>query len=322
MKISVILSNVGSCSDRYMAGGYRNGFSVEQLLQRIGTLEEIQGVELIGGWNVTADNAVMISDALRSKGLEAVAIIPDHFGRPLWGKGAFTHPDPEIRAAAVQETMDMVAAARIIGCKTISIWNGQDGFDYPFQADYSKAYGWLAEGIRTCADMAPDIRFCIEYKPKEPRNHSFVSNVHSTLLLIQDIHRSNVGVTIDTGHAALAYENIALAAVAAASRGKLFHMHINDNYGFWDDDMMTGSVHTIEYLELFWWLKKIGYSGWLSIDQYPYREESLEAAQESIRWIHALDAAAARIDSNTMQEILDRNDAVAATRLIRELLFG
>ena len=50
-------------------------------------------------------------------------------------------------------------------------------------------------------------------------------------------------------------------------------MHFNDNYRLWDDDMIVGSVHTIEYLELLYWLDRIGYDGYLSMDQYPYREE-------------------------------------------------
>ena len=32
---------------------------------------------------------------------------------------------------------------------------------------------------------------------------------------------------------------------------KLFHVHMNDNYRLWDDDMMVRFVHFIEYLEFF-----------------------------------------------------------------------
>ena len=46
-------------------------------------------------------------------------------------------------------------------------------------------------------------------------------------------------------------------------------MHFNDNYRLWDDDMIVGSVHTIEYLELLYWLDRVGYDGYLSMDQYP-----------------------------------------------------
>ncbi len=87
------------------------------------------------------------------------------------------------------------------------------------------------------------------------------------------------------------------------------------------DNLITGSVHTIEYIELFYWLKRLNYQGYLSIDQYPYRENALEAAQESLNWMRCFEKAASRIDDAALQQILSRQDAVASTRYIRSLLF-
>lgn len=321
MKLSVILTNLGACSDRYMTVGYADPFSLPQLFARLGQMRDIQGVELIGGSTLTRENAAEVKRHLTEAGLVPVAIIPDHFGKRLWGKGAFTHPEEQVRKAAIAETMDMVEAARVIGCDTISLWNGQDGFDYPLQADYAKAWDCLVQGIAACAKAAPDIRFAIEYKPKEPRTHSFVSSIHSTLLLCEEIGLPNVGVTIDTGHATEGYENLAQSAVMAMRRGKLFHLHMNDNYGYWDDDMITGSVHTVEYIELFWWLNQMKYDGFISIDQYPYREDGLLAAQESIDWMHQFDRLSLRLDAQEVQKVLAANDAVASTRMMRKLMF-
>ena len=322
MKYAVILGNVGSCSDRYMTGGYSEPFTVEQLFERLSTIDNVHAVEFVGGWQLTLDNRQMVKEQLEKYKLTPVSIIPDHFGRPIWGLGAFTHPDPDVRQAAVKETMDMVEAARFIGCDTISIWNGQDGYDYPLQANYADASKWLVEGLRECALAAPDIRFSLEYKPKEPRNHSFISNVWSAITYARECALPNVGVTIDVGHSLEAYENVAEAICAAASRGLLFHMHINDNSRLWDDDMITGSIHTIEYLEIFYWLRKMGYDGYVSVDQYPYRENSRDAVNESIQWMTALEKAADRLDPAKMDAILAKNDAVASTRYVREILFG
>ena len=78
----------------------------------------------------------------------------------------------------------------------------------------------------------------------------------------------------------------------------------------------------LEYLELFYWLQKIGYQGYLSIDQYPYREDSLQAAQQSLDWMTMLERTASRIDPEKMDAILKDQDAVASTRYIREILLG
>ena len=322
MKFSVILSNVGNCSDRYMAEGYSPKFSLEQLFDRLVAIDGVSGVELVGTWHVTDENMETLSRRTQEAGLSVVAIIPDHFGTPIWGRGAFTSPDPVVREAAYKEMLKMADAARILKCPTISIWNGQDGYDYPLQADYVAAHQWLAEGIKASALAMPDLKVALEYKPKEPRNHCFIPNVWSAVTMSQESGLANVGVTIDVGHSFEAYENASEAVAIAQSRGKLFHMHINDNYRLWDDDMICGSVHTVEFIELFYWLKRLGYEGHVSVDQYPYREDSKKAAEQSIRWMQAFDRASDRIDMEKMKEILLRQDAVASTEYIRELIFG
>ena len=95
MKYAVILGNVGSCSDRYMTGGYSEPFTVEQLFERLSTIDNVHAVEFVGGWQLTLDNRQMVKEQLEKYKLTPVSIIPDHFGRPIWGLGAFTHPDPD-----------------------------------------------------------------------------------------------------------------------------------------------------------------------------------------------------------------------------------
>ena len=79
-------------------------------------------------------------------------------------------------------------------------------------------------------------------------------------------------------------------AVELCSRaGRLFNMHLNDNYAGWDDDMIAGSVHLVEYLELLYTLRKIRYGGWCSIDIFPYRENAERATEESVAFLAACD---------------------------------
>lgn len=321
MKYAVILSNLGSCSDRYVTGGYSPAVGLEELFARLDSMEGVSGVELVGTWHVTKENMDFLVKETQKRRLPVVSIIPDHFGTADWKKGAFTSPDAATRQKAVEEGLFMCECARRLGCSTISIWNGQDGYDYPMQVDYTRTNDWLVEGIRQVAEQAPDINISLEYKPKEPRNHCFLPNVYSALYTAEKTQRDNVGVTVDFGHALEAYENVSEAVCLAIKNKKLMHIHINDNFRVWDDDMITGSVHTIEYIELFYWLKKLGYDGYLSIDQYPYRENARDAAQESIHWMEALERAAERIDEQKMAQILAGHDAVASTRYLRELLF-
>ncbi|MCL2744406.1 MAG: DUF4962 domain-containing protein, partial [Planctomycetaceae bacterium] len=76
--------------------------------------------------------------------------------------------------------------------------------------------------------------------------------------------------------------NPAEAVAICHSYDRLFHIHLNDNYRSWDDDLIVGSIHFWETLELFWVLSDIRYDGWFTIDIWPSRLDGNKAIQESI----------------------------------------
>ena len=319
MKYAIILGNLGNTNDRFLASGYKDQPTKEEMLKRAAAIEGVEGVELVGTWDVTADNVEEVGGLLAKYNLKCASIIPDHFAQKRWGKGAFSAKDPGIRAQAVEETAKMAEAALALGCDLISLWPGQDGYDYCFQADYRQERLWIEEAMRSLARSFPKIRFALEYKPKEPRTHSYLARCGDTLLLAQRVGEPNVGVTIDTGHSFVAGENVAEAAVMLSMYGdKLFHLHFNDNYRFWDDDMIVGSVHFVEYVELLFWLREIGYRGWYSMDQYPYREEAQGALRESIEFLKAIDRLLDQKSIEEIRELVRRGDAVQSTRWLRK----
>jgi xylose isomerase len=141
-----------------------------------------------------------------------------------------------------------------------------------------------------------------------------------TILAAKETGCNNVGVTIDTGHSFVAGENVAEAVVLAKRAGNmLFHMHFNDNHGNWDDDMIVSSVHLTCYVELMFWLKKTGYEGWLSMDQYPYRENAIDAITESILWVKKYEQIVDKY-YNEIESLIKLNDAVETSRFLRKLL--
>lgn len=322
-RYSVILSNVGSCCDRYLSSGYSDPFTIEQLFDRVASIDHVEGVELVATWHIRPDNVKQIKDNLERTGLRLTSIIPDHFGQQKWGKGAFSSKNPDIRREAVEHTKEMMDIASELGCDVVSLWPGQDGYDYHFQANYIDERGWFEEGVKECCKHRKDVKVSIEYKPKEPRNRSYPSNVSSTLLMVKEIDEGNCGITIDFGHGVVAYENLAESVAVLKKYGdKLFHLHMNDNYGFWDDDMMVGSVHTIPYLEFLYWLKVTNYKGWISMDQYPYREDGRNAVNESIQWMVALNAVMNRMKDAEVQRVINEGDATEASKMLRKYMFG
>jgi xylose isomerase len=252
-----------------------------------------------------------------------VSIIPDLFSRSVWGNGSFCSRDGAVRQLAIDETHRAAEIASKLGCPLLNLWLGQDGYDYPLQADFGRQRQWMVEGIRSAAAQWPNLSFALEYKLKEPRIRSFHARAADTLLMAQEIALQNVGVCIDVGHAMIAQENVGESAWLLHHYGqRLFHMHYNDNYGHWDDDMIVGSVHLTQYIELFYWLKQTDYNGWHSMDLYPYREDGGRAVGESVAFLTDLERALTPTRMSEIRSLLDQGDATASTRWVREFIFS
>lgn len=320
-KYSAILGNLGNTRDRF-CGGYKDNPSSLETLRRAGKLKGISGIELVGTWDIRPDNVKETRAALDDLGLECVSIIPDLFADKVWRNGSLSAKDPAVRAKAMDYLRSMCDVAEKMACGTINVWPGQDGYDYLFQGDYLNEREWLTENIADIAGEFPKLRFALEYKAKEPRTHCYLARMADTLLVCLKTGRDNVGVTIDTGHAFLGGENVAEAIVMAKQAGdKLFHTHFNDNYRAWDDDMIVGSIHSLEYIETLYWLDECGYDGWLSMDQYPYREDAVGAIQESLEWLKYFDRTQ-RANRARLKAAITAGDAVKTSSVLRSLLRG
>jgi xylose isomerase len=314
------LGNIGNTCDRFLSSGYKEQLPKAEMYKKAASIPGVEGIELVGSWDITSKNIEEVKKNLEGNSLKCICVIPDHFAQKIWGKGAFTSREGFIREKAIEVTKEAMDIAKEIGCELLNIWPGQDGYDYCFQGNFIEAREQLIDGIRECCDYNKDIRIALEYKPKEPRTHSYLARAADTLLVVKEIDRPNVGITIDTGHALMGYENIAESVGLIAREGKLFHLHFNDNYRAWDDDMIVGSVHTVEFIELLYWLKKLNYSGWYSMDQYPYREDGASALGESIAWLKALDAKIEAVGMDVFDKLIKEGDAVKVSSVIRELL--
>lgn len=320
IRFGACLPTFGSCADRYVLSGYSAPKSLEELFTRATEVPDVRGVELVGNWHLNDSNFDYIRDILRKTGLEVCMMVPDLWTQGKWGLGTFTSKDPSIREAAIKEVKKVMDLAEAIGCNKVDLWFGQDGYDYCFQVDYDLAWRRLVEGVQECADHNPRVKVCIEYKLKEPRTHLFVNSAAKTLLLINEVKRDNVGALLDIGHSLAAQENVAEAIALLGAYRKLFYIHLNDNYRLWDDDLMVGAVHIIEYLEAMYWLDRVGYNDWYTLDIFPYREDGRKAAAESINWIRGLKRVVERIGNENIEEVLRQDDVTKAMALVRQVL--
>ena len=323
LRFSANINTFNACADRYVLDGYGERLTTDQLIAAATKVPMLTGVELVGKWHVNDSNVEQIGRQVSGAGLEVTCVTPDIWASGKWGWGSFTASDPAIRRAAIEEVKHSMEWARQLNCEVVDLWFGQDGYDYPFTADYLAAWDRLIEGTVECAEHVPSVKLVLEYKPKEPRTHCFIATVGKTLLLLDKVNKPNVGAMVDVGHALMAYENTAESIALLKYFGnKLMYMHFNDNWRLWDDDMTAGSIHTIELLELLYWLDRVGYNGWYALDIFPYRENGIRAANESIKWIAGLHGLLDKIGRERIAAVISQNDAMGASALVREALLG
>ncbi len=127
---------------------------------------------------------------------------------------------------------------------------------------------------------------------------------------------------LDFGHSLYGGESPADAAQLLIDHDLLWGMDVNDNLRGWDDDLMVGSVHLTEIFEYFYTLKINGWEGVWQLDQFPFREDTVETARASIRLLKALHRALDTLDIPALQAAQARQDAVGAQRLVQDALLS
>jgi L-rhamnose isomerase len=266
-----------------------------------------------------------LSAKLRDLGLAINGFAMRYYTNPAFKIGAFTNPDEKVRREAIDLTKAGIDAAREAGSKLMTIWLGQDGFDYAFQADYDRLWQHELEGIREVCDHDPDCLISIEYKPNEPRSYSLMPDCATTLLAIKEVGRSNLGVTLDFAHVLYADEQPAFAASMIARHSRLLGVHLNDGYAKRDDGLMVGAVHSIQTIELLRQIRRDGYDGAIYFDTFPDMTglNPVHECEVNIKTVKRMLNVVDRLEQdNRLTGAIDRQDAVAAQAILQEVMLG
>lgn len=234
--------------------------------------------------------------------------------------GELGNCEKETALKAKQLCMEAVDICEKMGADLVTIWLGYDGFDYSFQLPYEKVWKQLVESFKEIAAYNKNIRISIEYKPFQPRAYSMISDAGSTLLMVNDVNESNLGVTLDYCHMLMKGENPAYGLSQAAARGKLYGVHMNDGHGLNDDGLITGSVTFIQTLEFIYYLKKYSYNGVIYFDTFPVREKGIDEVRKNIEVYERLEKLIDKIGMNKLEEIINENDAVKVQNILLDCL--
>ena len=266
-----------------------------------------------------------LGQVLSDHGMALNGLAMRYYTDPGFKLGAFTHPDPAVRQAALDVTRQGLDALAEMGGRLMTLWMGQDGVDYAFQGDYGAMWDTTIECLQTVAAHNPDLDIAIEYKPNEPRAYALMPDVATTLLAIREAGSANLGVTLDFAHVLYADEMPAHAAHLVARHSRLLGVHLNDGYGKRDDGLMVGSVHPVQTVELLVALEQAGYDGVIYFDTFPDHGglDPVEEARTNVALTERLRAVARGLAGRAdLAAAIAAQDATRSMRIVAEALYG
>jgi xylose isomerase len=266
-----------------------------------------------------------LSDMLARAGMGLNGLAMRYYTEPGFRIGAFTNPEPAIRQEAIDLTKRGIDACRAMGGSVMTLWMGQDGFDYALQGDYGAMWDDTIAALQAVADHDPGMDVAVEYKPNEPRAYALMPDVGTTILGLREADRANLGVTLDFAHVLYADEMPAHAAHLIDRWSRLLGVHLNDGYGKRDDGLMVGTVHPVATVELFVELDRIGYDGVVYFDTFPDHGglDPVEEARTNLALVERLRTLAGEIGAlPELRAAIARQDAAAAQRIVARALYG
>ncbi|WP_299736711.1 sugar phosphate isomerase/epimerase [uncultured Roseobacter sp.] len=309
-------------ADAYWPG--KNTVTTADLLARAATAG-LNAADLNYPDHFVNDRPADLKTALEDNGMVLNGMAMRYYTDPGYKLGAFTHPDAAVRRAAIDETKRGLDVLAEMGGRLMTLWMGQDGFDYSFQMHYAQAWDHTLAAMAEVADHNPGIDIALEYKPNEPRAFALMPDAATTLLALKDIGRANTGVTLDFAHVLYADEMPAFAAALVARHARILGVHLNDGYGKWDNGLMVGAVHPIQTIELLVELARSGYDGALYFDTFPDHSglDPVEEARTNIEVVQKLRGIAAGLVGNAeLQDAISRQNAPMAMRIVQNAMLA
>lgn len=201
--------------------------------------------------NIDGANASQIqkeAKALRSK-LENQGLVAEFVAPRLWEDyrtidGGYTSNDPKLRQYAIDRSKIAIDIAKDLGTNLIVLWLAREGTYLREAKDSKVAVDQLVTAINTMLEYDPDVKICIEPKPNEPADVTYIPTTgHAIGLGMLTVDPGRVGVCIESAHAILANLDPSDEMGYALAHKKLWSVHLNDQNGLkFDQDKSFGSV--------------------------------------------------------------------------------
>jgi xylose isomerase len=314
----------GLFAERYVPGGYNELYDFEKMLEVMSGIDGLEGLAVWWPGHPYIEEPAKLKSILSNHGLRVSDIGPDIWSDPVFKYGSLSSPDKSIRKKAIDITKKNIDLAVELGAYSVLLWPAHDGSDYVFQADYSSAWDYMLESVNEIGSHNPGVKVAIEPKQKDPRAKEYIEDCGKLLFFIKCLDVDNVGAALDLGHSLFAQERPAESLALYQKYGKLYQVHLNDNYRDADPDLLFGSINFWDTLEMFYWLGKADFKGWLNIDTVTPRNDRAKMLKLAVKFVKDYERMANILleHKKEVDDNLKNHNYVDNMLFIRELIFG
>jgi xylose isomerase len=292
-KLAIITAFLGGVKNRYMV--YQEPRALEEKLAMASHVEGCDGVEAC--YPADFDDPGRLKALLSEYGLGVSAVNFRSRRTGRWWRGSFSSTSSKERQEVVDDLRRAMDLAAELGCNRVTTCPLNDGTDFPFEADFGRLYDGAAAALSAACAHNRDVRVSLEFKRSDPRARTLFGTAGETAAFCMMTGADNLGVTLDIGHALYGGENPAQDVALLARANRLFYVHLNDNDGHWDWDMIPGLYHPWAFVEFFHALRAAGYDDdWFAFDVFAKEHDTVETFNTVMAMTRKLEALTDRID--------------------------
>jgi xylose isomerase len=263
------------------------------------------------------DQAKQLKKILDDHGLDAEFVAPRLWEDERTIDGGYTSNDPSCRTYALDRSKRSIDIANALGTDLLVLWLAREGTYIRESKDSKLATERIIYSINQMLAYDSKIRVCIEPKPNEPMDHTYIPTTGHAIALSQlCTDPGRVGVNIESAHAILAGLDPSDEMGYALAFHKLWTVHLNDQNGLkFDQDKSFGSVDIRRAFNQVRILDKYDYGKngeWIGLDVKTMRTQKFEYSTKHLEnsrtiFLRLLEISRSIDESEINQLINERN---------------
>jgi xylose isomerase len=275
--------------------------------------------------------ATELKRKLDSHGLAAEFVAPRLWEDKRTIDGGYTSNDPACRKYSIERSYRAIDIANALGTDLLVLWLAREGTYIRESKDSMVATQQIIEAVNLMQEYDRKIRICIEPKPNEPMDHTYIPTTgHAIALGLLCDDPSRVGVNIESAHAILAGLDPSDEMGFALAFKKLWTVHLNDQNGLkFDQDKTFGAVDIRRAFNQVRILDKHDYGKngeYVGLDVKAMRTQKNEVSTKHLSnsriiFMRLLEISR-NLDEKKMQEMIANRDYEELERFIIKSLIG